>query len=249
MSTASKYRSLFSICLLGDMCGIHAVITTRQGAQLPATLRQALSDRGPDYTGELSRFVVLADAPSSPISLTFTSTVLALRGDHVAKQPLEIPTSDSVLCWNGEAWKVAGERVAGNDSEAILARLAAITGTATMDRRQTDILEVFRDIQGPFALVYYDAPGKCLYYGRDRLGRRSLLENQSKNADVLAFSSIADSSSPEWREVAADGIYSISFETTAMTSLVSQKHDWVVSGGAALVSARYLLGLLRPHPS
>jgi asparagine synthetase B (glutamine-hydrolysing) len=193
-----------------------------------------LLNRGPDYLGQATR-TVPTDAQVADVSLTFTSTVLALRGDHVAKQPFEDPESSSVLCWNGEAWKIDGQPVGGNDGEAIFARLTSNPGAGTHDR-QSYILQVLRGIQGPFAFLFY--PGKCLYFGRDRLGRRSLLVSKSESADVVAFSSVADSLSPDWKEVAADGVYSMPLGTCNIADLVASKHDWISSGGADLVSAR-----------
>src|SRR5690625_7263327 len=54
------------------------------------------------------------EEPSS-IFLTFVSTVLDLRGDHIQPQPIVDTGSESILCWNGAAWKIFGEPVRGND--------------------------------------------------------------------------------------------------------------------------------------
>lgn len=219
------------------MCGIHAVISANSGGQqLSPNLRQSLSDRGPDYLGQATRRVPI-NAQGSDISLTFTSTVLALRGNHVAKQPFEDPVTDSVFCWNGEAWKIDGNLVNGNDGEAIFALLRANSG-ADIGPRRTYILNTLRSLQGPFAFIYYDAPGKCLYFGRDRLGRRSLLIDRSADARIVAFSSIADSSNPSWKEVAADGVYSMPLTCNNVFDIGPRKDDWLASGGANLVSAR-----------
>ncbi|KAH6646131.1 asparagine synthase-domain-containing protein [Truncatella angustata] len=190
------------------MCGIHAVISAQQGFELSADLRDALINRGPDYLGQVTR-TTIANSSENCLSLNFTSTVLALRGDHIARQPFEDTSSESVLCWNGEAWKIDGQLVDGNDGEAIFTRLTSLA-TSSAEQRQSHVLRVLRSIQGPFAFLFYDAPGKCLYFGRDRLGRRSLLINKVRNADSIAFSSVADSLTPSWEEVAADGIYNMS---------------------------------------
>lgn len=217
------------------MCGIHGVITVHPEQNLPENLREALLNRGPDFLGQSTRTLPSAEGPG--VSLTFTSTVLALRGDHLAQQPFKHPENDSVLCWNGEAWKIDGQAVDGNDGEEIFARLSANSSSET-ELRRTHTLDVLRQIQGPFAFLYYDALGKCLYYGRDRLGRRSLLVNRSEAVGGVAFSSVADSLVAGWKEVPADGIYSISFSTGDFQNLVAEKHDWVPNAGADLVSAR-----------
>ncbi|KAK1574462.1 asparagine synthase [Colletotrichum navitas] len=183
------------------MCGIH-VSVSREGFQsLPATTRTCLCSRGPDHLGEVQSQTRTSSPDAKPVFLNFTSTVLALRGDHVTKQPFHDASSQSVLCWNGEAWKIAGAPVQGNDGEAVFSLLTAASGR---DASEDQVLNVLRSIEGPFAFVYFDAAASRIYYGRDRLGRRSLLLNQQEG---LRFSSIAESTSPEWAEVEADGIY------------------------------------------
>lgn len=183
------------------MCGIHVVVSRDGFQSLPTDTRTCLCNRGPDHLGEVQRQVDLNPSDAEPVVLSFTSTVLALRGDHVTQQPFNDASSGSVLCWNGEAWKIAGAPVQGNDGEAIFALLLAASGCNTDGEA---VLDVLRSIVGPFAFVYFDAASSRLYYGRDRLGRRSLLLNQEEG---LRLSSIAERTSPAWAEVGADGIY------------------------------------------
>ncbi|KAK5653944.1 hypothetical protein OQA88_7869 [Cercophora sp. LCS_1] len=158
--------------------------------------------------------------------LTFTSTVLALRGDHITNQPLVHPTNQSVLCWNGEAWRIDGCQVEGNDGEAIFDRLSQ--PTALVARRDA-ILSVFRSIEGPFAFVYYDQLSEALYFGRDRLGRRSLMKRQDSASGDLILCSVAESPDPSWTEVEADGIYAVDLCNSSDDLRVSRrlsKHGW-----------------------
>ncbi|KAI0126040.1 asparagine synthase [Xylariales sp. AK1849] len=217
------------------MCGIYAVVSANKNIEIPQSLKQALLSRGPDYLGQATRSVTRDDAQDS-VSITFTSTVLALRGDHVARQPFQDPCSRSVLCWNGEAWKIGAQTVDGNDGEAIFAKLIN-SPSADVGQRENHILTVLRSIQGPFAFLFYDAPGKCLYFGRDRLGRRSLLINQAEEDRRITFSSIADSLSNGWVEVEADGVHSMHLVSHTATSLHISKHGWLPSGEAGLVSS------------
>ncbi|TQN69464.1 Asparagine synthetase domain-containing protein [Colletotrichum shisoi] len=183
------------------MCGIHAVVSRDGFQSLPAATRTCLCNRGPDHLGEVQAQSKTGGAGSENLFLTFTSTVLALRGDRVTQQPFRDESSGSVLCWNGEAWKLAGAPVQGNDGEAIFSLL---TAASSRHDAEDAVLDVLRSIQGPFAFVYFDAPASRLYYGRDRLGRRSLLLNREEG---LRLSSVAESTSPAWAEVEADGIY------------------------------------------
>ncbi|KAK8044748.1 asparagine synthase-domain-containing protein [Apiospora rasikravindrae] len=224
------------------MCGIHATISVAKHTELSENLRQLLINRGPDHLGLVEREISLPSvAPDLRIALNFTSTVLALRGDHVAKQPFQHDESDSVLCWNGEAWKFGDEVVSGNDGEAIFARLAQCDRSAAADDRQAHIVNILRKIQGPFAFVFYDSVGHCLYFGRDRLGRRSLLVREEPDGQSLSFSSVADSPATGWEEVQANGIYSVQFhpgpsgEKPISLGHRISRHEWVESGGADLV--------------
>ncbi|KXH67141.1 asparagine synthase [Colletotrichum salicis] len=181
------------------MCGIHVVVTRDGFQSLPQDVKTCLCNRGPDHLGEAR--CQTSGGSGSPVFLTLTSTVLALRGDQVTQQPFRDASSGSVLCWNGEAWKIVGEPVQGNDGEAIFALLIA---ASSRDAPEDGVLHVLRSIEGPFAFVYFDATSSRLFYGRDRLGRRSLLLNGEGG---IRLSSISESTSSSWAEVEADGIY------------------------------------------
>ncbi|KZL88002.1 asparagine synthase [Colletotrichum incanum] len=183
------------------MCGIHVVVSIDGFQSLPAATQTCLYNRGPDHLGVIQSQTNSVVPDSKPVFLSFTSTVLALRGDHVTKQPFRNASSGSILCWNGEAWKIAGAPVQGNDGEAIFSLL---TAASSRDANEDTVLNVLRSIEGPFAFVYFDATESRIYYGRDRLGRRSLLLNQEEG---LRLSSVAESTLPAWAEVEADGIY------------------------------------------
>jgi asparagine synthetase B (glutamine-hydrolysing) len=183
------------------MCGIHVVISASQPAEISADLRRCLCNRGPDHvTTHETQLTYGAETTH----LAFTSSVLALRGDHVAKQPFIDPDTGSIFCWNGEAWKLRHHDVSGNDGEAIAALLSEAV-TRDLEEREAAILQVLRCIDGPFAFAFFDKSSSKLYYGRDRLGRRSLVIREEGQTIVL--SSITDTPDPQWEEVEADGIY------------------------------------------
>lgn len=187
------------------MCGIHAVFSAHAPGQISENLKTCLCSRGPDHFSTYETRLSTGSSDELAIHLSFTSTVLALRGDHVARQPFIETESGSVFCWNGEAWKVRQHDVAGNDGKAIASMLAdAVRGGGGVHDREHRILGVLRAIEGPFAFVFFDKSSKRVYFGRDRLGRRSLLIKGDKQ---LVLSSVADTSSTTWREVEADGIY------------------------------------------
>ncbi|KAF4123903.1 Asparagine synthetase B (glutamine-hydrolyzing) [Geosmithia morbida] len=199
------------------MCGIHAVISTSGYAPPPqGYVRRCLCNRGPDYVG-----TVRAEADASLVSLTLTSTVLSLRGDHVAAQPLVDPATGSVLCWNGEAWRIGGRDVEGSDTEVVMGLLLLSSANSSSVGQEKSVLDALRSIEGPFALIYFDKPGRRVYYCRDRLGRRSLLVNKN-DGDTVVLSSVADAEQDGWVEVEADGCY-----TVCLDDLVISRHEWV----------------------
>ncbi|KOS16674.1 Asparagine synthetase domain-containing protein [Escovopsis weberi] len=199
------------------MCGIHAAISLNGPShELTAKLQRCLRKRGPDHLGTVTTHL----AGLAGLFGSFTSSVLALRGDHVARQPL-VDEQGSVLCWNGEAWRIRGQDlVEGNDAEAVLALLAAAGGS------RGGVLDALRSVEGPFAFIFYDAPAGRVYYGRDRLGRRSLLVR--RGAGEMELSSVAETASrSEWAEVEADGCYAMDLgEARAGRDLVPVRHAW-----------------------
>ena len=234
------------------MCGIHAILSpgANPPREIPSELQRCLINRGPDYLGYIERRVEQGANSDQPTwTLSFTSTVLALRGDHVAKQPLTDSESGSVLCWNGEAWRIGDNDhdhvVTGNDGEAILSLLmkASASSLSSQDNAASGeddeneaVLDVFRSIQGPFAFVYYQKHTDTIFFARDRLGRRSLMVHVD-DAGAVTLSSIAEACDPSWKEVEADGIYvlKLSKETPSSLSFHQQivRRDWVKGGDQA----------------
>jgi asparagine synthetase B (glutamine-hydrolysing) len=173
-----------------------------------------LKQRGPDSIGQHQTLIEStsdAQKASTHVYATFLSTVLALRGSGVVEQPLRNDATGSVLCWNGEAWSISGDVVVGNDSQLVFSRLLeACTSSAEDSTRK--IVELLSSIRGPYALVFYDAPNERIYYGRDCLGRRSLLRKSTPDG-TLVLSSVCDNATGEaWSEVEADGIYMMNLE-------------------------------------
>lgn len=197
------------------MCGIFCSVgrTSDTNRYPNDTLRQRLFQRGPDYYGNVTQHVAASqeeDQSKDALEVTFCSSVLSLRGDHVTPQPMGNNISSSKLCWNGEAWKIDSSPVAGNDGDAVYnllleasSRDAIHTNTDT-NTSSSHVLKVVSAITGPFAFVFFDGPDSRLYFGRDCLGRRSLLRKIVGNC--LFISSVGDDT-PDWQEVEADGIY------------------------------------------
>ena len=207
------------------MCGIF--FSCNQEAHQPPgiSLSESLQKRGPDWIGSVSPTVILDSIASrESIStthkriyfLTFLSTVLSLRGSSIVKQPLTDLESGSLLCWNGEAWKIDNQLVQGNDAEHVFQVLLNATTSrsdnsdniiASKNHSLQGVIDTLSSITGPYAFVFYDAPHHQVFYGRDVLGRRSLLVKRCSTTS-MALSSIRDpADSEDWIEVEADGVY------------------------------------------
>lgn len=140
-------------------------------------MRREIAKRGPDGSNELVIQV-------NDFSLTFIGSVLALRGRQLVAQPLQ-DDINNVLLWNGEVFggiKVSEEE---NDTAVLLALLSGCNTT-------TEIVELLETIEGPYAFVYWQASNKRLFFGKDKLGRRSLLLHRpSSSSEPLILSSVA----------------------------------------------------------
>ncbi|KAG9247997.1 asparagine synthase-domain-containing protein [Calycina marina] len=203
------------------MCGIHVSIS-RNGLQTPSQeLEDLLCKRGPDYTGKC-HLEIGEPKPSHFISVT--STVLALRGGSVARQPFVDQGTGSILCWNGEVWKLGQSALeGGNDGQVLFDRLVA-AAAIDLHGEPSAVVEVLNSISGPFAFVFLDKLHSQIFFGRDCLGRRSLLHKSSLG--YIEFASTSDFAEAQWEEVEADGIYMITYidplKTTGTDSLSSQ---------------------------
>jgi asparagine synthetase B (glutamine-hydrolysing) len=188
------------------MCGIYACLSKRNPQGPSADLTRLLCTRGPDYLGQTQ--IQTSDEIGETGWIHLTSTVLALRGGHITKQPFNDITTGSALCWNGEAWRLAGRAVTGNDGEAIFkALLEATHATSSSTDCIQAVLRTIRSISGPYAFVYYSKSHDLVFFGRDRLGRRSLLYENS--GEDFQISSISEPIGGSWREVEADAVYVI----------------------------------------
>jgi asparagine synthetase B (glutamine-hydrolysing) len=208
------------------MCGIHCIISDRRQPPLDGLLLERLRSRGPDHLGTAETSIPVTHVSSTfgsepCLFASFTASVLALRGTGITEQPFLDGEDGSVFCWNGEAWQVGGSPVQGNDGN-IIHKLLSLAET------HDAILDVLRSIEGPFAFLYLNKRDPVtLYFGRDRLGRRSLLKLSDPHR--LSLCSVADSSVDAWSEVEADGIYAVNLDgciADARFSRVS-KYDWL----------------------
>lgn len=207
------------------MCGIFCSISVSKAIKPDKRALANLKARGPD---SLKEHVVVLQSPQTEgnidktYTITFVSTVLALRGHEVQVQPLVDGQTGSVLCWNGEAWKFGDHVVSGNDSVQVF-RLLLAASKAPQPR--DEVLNLLTSIAGPFAFVYYDAVSSTLYYGRDRLGRRSLMISQDATSSLIISSNSTNSTYTSCAEIDTAGIYVLDLANSLTPHQELRRHD------------------------
>ncbi|PPQ85730.1 hypothetical protein CVT25_003108 [Psilocybe cyanescens] len=221
------------------MCGIflsikfsHAHVSIEKEADfatMATELEKMNADRGPD--AQSSHCLSFHDVFSDPavnnqhcnwkLSAKFYASELRLRGQTPVVQPHV--RGMNVLCWNGE---VSSKE---NDGVELFNILCAAQTTE-------DISHIFSRIEGPlfsscnlghqlfkfsYAFVFYHEASHRLYYGRDPLGRRSLLIHEpSQDRPYLLLSSVSAGANPayEFVELSTEHIYSLNLESWKYSS-------------------------------
>eukprot|EP00359_Climacostomum_virens_P006245 CAMPEP_0204916222 /NCGR_PEP_ID=MMETSP1397-20131031/14098_1 /ASSEMBLY_ACC=CAM_ASM_000891 /TAXON_ID=49980 /ORGANISM="Climacostomum Climacostomum virens, Strain Stock W-24" /LENGTH=449 /DNA_ID=CAMNT_0052088655 /DNA_START=245 /DNA_END=1595 /DNA_ORIENTATION=+ len=127
--------------------------------------------------------------------------LLHMRGREPVKQP---QSSENLhLLWNGEVYSgnCFNEEEWDLDTNDTLALLELF--------KHESPLTVLEGLEAEFAMVLYDSSEECLWFGRDYLGRRSLLI--ARTSDQVMISSV--SSGPGWHEVPTGGLYKLDLKT------------------------------------
>lgn len=205
-------------------------------------VRDLLRRRGPDSLGHAaSKYTArTSQAKTDGKYLTFVSTVLSLRGSRTVTQPVQDSEASSILCWNGEAWSIGKEPTSGNDTAAIFDLLrSAIHSDGDLQHSPQEpnfIAEALSTVAGPYAFVFYSGTTGKLYFGRDFLGRRSLLYKVTDHGLLLTSVTSGASDDGGWSEVEADGIYCLDLENQA--GLAESSDQEAVQWGGWLVSRR-----------
>ncbi|CAK9224092.1 unnamed protein product [Sphagnum troendelagicum] len=124
-------------------------------------------------------------------TMDFVGASLQLRGTYPISQPLQ-DSSGNLLIFNGEVFGGLEIRVGKNDAEVLMNSLRdccpcpchAFPKTCgevchcildlLSDYHKT-VPDVLSSLRGPWALIYWQVASQVLWFGRDAIGRRSLL--------------------------------------------------------------------------
>ena len=201
------------------MCGIYFTLSSSYPIYPSDGILAHLKKRGPDSLERVSS-VISPETEGGQRTwwLTAVSSVLSIRGASVVNQPITDPLglSESFLSWNGEAWRFDGKQLEIHDTDFVYRQLRA-AAELPRDHRQPDsscpapatqaILNVLSKISGPYAFIFYDSVNRLVFYGRDVLGRRSLLIRWSSCHAIEISSVCGEHFNDGWVEVDAGGIY------------------------------------------
>ncbi|KAL2226302.1 asparagine synthetase domain-containing protein 1 [Sesamum indicum] len=185
--------------------------------------------------------------------LRFIGATLQLRGVNPVVQPLT-DAFGNVLVYNGEIFGGINFSRDSNDTEVLMQSLGQCCSCISHEHsrsfchfgeHQKSVPELLSTIRGPWALIYWQDSSKTLWFGRDALGRRSLLVHWPTCHDSrLLLSSVSPLYSSQqqydisdekgkvdvdfWEELSC-GVYSISMSPSEMDGhLIGKlkKHEW-----------------------
>ncbi|TDL28534.1 hypothetical protein BD410DRAFT_711708 [Rickenella mellea] len=160
--------------------------------------------RGPDAQGE--QIFNATNGDGLELQIRFFASELRLRGDQPIEQP-HIRDGD-VFCWNGEVFEGLDVGDTENDGVKLFELIRNIDNAVKLR-------EILGSIEGPYAFTYFHKKTSRLFYGRDPLGRRSLLihtPTQENPYFILTSTSVGAHPHSSFEELSTDHIYSLDLE-------------------------------------
>ncbi|XP_078496642.1 asparagine synthetase domain-containing protein 1-like [Lissotriton helveticus] len=93
------------------------------------------------------------------------------------------------------------------------------------------ILTLLSSVRGPWSFIYYQASIHSLSFGRDYMGRRSLLWQFSDNLKeaicLTSVKALCSESENQWKEVPASGIFRVDLEESVSSKAVTlHRYPW-----------------------
>ncbi|KAI8351560.1 asparagine synthase-domain-containing protein [Mortierella sp. GBAus27b] len=213
------------------MCGILLRIQDQSNKAHTDTwsaLEHLNAKRGPSAQDSHNTIISFNDAQNH-VDLTFYGAVLHLRGDIVTRQP-HVSEAGNILLWNGEIFDGIAVDHHQNDGRVLMDQLEKIALQCTGQEHLACFVETMAKIEGPYAFVYFHTASKTIFFGRDCLGRRSLLwhRNGSQEESIqfpFILTSVGDLLTLD--EVPADGIYGLTLGSNSENMVT--KYPWVHS--------------------
>lgn len=180
------------------MCGIAVEFGRDDGDGEGDEGREMVARRGPDHSELVVVAAAEAAAAAGKVKSIFASC-LFMRA-RAAPQPMQ--NDEYVLAFNGEIYSLEAE---DSDTEFVFRNLVAL---GTPEQR----VEFLSRLEGEWALALYCKTDQSLLFGRDGLGRRSLLVAHS-GEEVCCVASTMLVGSPKtwkWTELSCDAMFQLS---------------------------------------
>ncbi|KAL7260767.1 hypothetical protein ACSBR1_006435 [Camellia fascicularis] len=138
------------------------------------------------------------DKPKCVAELFFLGATLQLRGINPIFQPL-VDAAGNILVYNGEIFGGIYLSSDSNDGEILMESLGKCCSCSShgqmeachgSEKGQNSVPNLLSTINGPWALIYWQASSRTIWFGRDAFGRRSLLVHwpTSKDSRLLLTS-------------------------------------------------------------
>lgn len=131
-----------------------------------------LSNRGPNAHTE-------STLQTEGFNIHFSGFVLWQQGVKLCKQPHQ--RKHHIVLINGDIF-TKREDCLLSDTEWLVQRIDECNDD------ETKLLGMFRYLEGPYSIIYYNQSANKLYFLRDILGRQSLLLAKSPDGDTIISS-------------------------------------------------------------
>lgn len=133
----------------------------------------------------------------------FVAAVLWMQGSDLCEQPT-IDSAGNILLWNGDIF--SGNLAQDNacDTNVLLSAL----------KSSLNVSSVFQEIQGPYSFVYFQKSTNLLYFGRDIVGRHSLLLKVNTDENTVILTSVASKEVNKIIEIPAIGIFVMNLDNS-----------------------------------
>lgn len=204
------------------MCGICCVVSlTTPQDPLEKHVCEKLKNRGPNSSQDVTETL------SNPnCSLLFSARVLHMRGS-LTPQPLQ-DENGNMLLWNGEVFGGLAVGPDENDTQVLFNHLR-------MAQSASDVVSVLSQLKGPWAFIYYQKVERCIWFGRDFFGRRSLLWKFNSERSSFTLTSVAsqpaDDVTSQWQEVPPHGVYRFDLgDISQLGTFTFELYPWVFHG-------------------
>ncbi|KAG7202299.1 hypothetical protein KM043_018631 [Ampulex compressa] len=182
------------------MCGIYCHLScnhdnTATNLDKWNMCKELITARGPDELTE--RFEQLTDKWFAH----FAASILWTQGDSLVKQPVT-DTNGNILLWNGDIYTgslVDMHQFTDNTNDTSIMYNAL--------QVSPDVVSTLSKVHGPYSFIYYQKADNHLYFGRDIIGRHSLLLQLDNENKSLTLMSVTNKQMKNVIEVPAIGIF------------------------------------------